>query len=480
MPQAAAFQDENMNSILKWTILSAAALFMNVASAQVGLLEIYRLAAINDPSLREAEANYLATTESKPQARSSLLPNVSLGATDTGRYNESLGPQGFGNFDIPGAGQITRSTSDSVSLNISQTIFDLSRLRTLRQADKIIAQAELNLEAARQDLLLRVANGYFNVLSAEDLLAAETASVEAIGRQLEQAQRRFDVGLIAITDVQQAQAAYDNAVAVRIGAERSLATMQEILREIIGEYITNLRGPSGELPLLPPDPNSADDWVSTAMAQNLLLAATRVGTDIAQDDIRILRAARMPTLSLNGGFSDGNSFSRNTTVPVTGPCVPSDPILRFNCANERPQQTETRNWSLNLNFPIYTGGFNSSRVQQAVYQHRAAQDGLERIARQTERQTRDAYLGVIAEISRVQALQQAVESNRTALRATEAGFEVGTQTTVDVLAAQNLLRRAESNYAISRYDYILNLLTLRQAAGSLTENDIAEVDTWLE
>jgi outer membrane protein len=464
---------------LRWTIALAALLGATSVSAQVGLLEIYQLAESNDPILRQAESNYRATSETKPQARSALLPSITLGASDTGRYSESRGPQGFGVFNIPGAGSVSRSNSNDVSLNVSQTIFDLSRIRTLKQADKIVTQAELNLESTRQELLVRVANAYFNVLSAEELLAAETASREAIGRQLEQAQRRFDVGLIAITDVQQAQAAYDNSVAVEIGAQRSLSTTQEFLREIIGEYVTNLRGPGEELPLLRPDPSTADEWVGIAMRQNLTLAASRVGTDIAQDNIRILRAARMPTLSLNGGFSSGDQFSRNTQLP-RGVCDPNDPVLRFNCPVERPSENDSRNWSLNLNIPIYTGGFNGSRVQQAVHQHRAAQQDMERIARQTERETRDAYLGVIAEISRVEALRQAVESNRTALRATEAGFEVGTQTTVDVLAAQDNLRRAETNYAISRYDYIINLLTLRRAAGNLAVADFELVDTWFE
>ncbi len=456
---------------LRWTITLAALIGVNTASAQVGLLEIYRLAEASDPILRQAEASYRATAETKPLARSALLPNVSIGATDTGRYSDSQTPLGICAIDFA-AGSISRSSSDSLSLSISQPIFDLSRIRTLKQADKIVTQAELNLESTRQELLVRVANAYFNVLSAEELLAAETASREAIGRQLEQAQRRFDVGLIAITDVQQAQAAYDNAVATEIGAERSLASTQEFLREIIGEYVTNLRGPGDQLPLLRPDPTSAEEWVGIAMRQNLALAASRVGTDIAQDDIRILRAARMPTLTLNGGFSSDTSSNRTTIVPLPG--QPPEP------PNLRAGDSDSRNWSLNLNFPIYTGGFNGSRVQQAVYQHRAAQQDMERIARQTERETRDAYLGVIAEISRVEALRQAVESNRTALRATEAGFEVGTQTTVDVLAAQDNLRRAETNFAISRYDYIINLLTLRRAAGNLAVTDFELVDTWFE
>jgi outer membrane protein len=457
-----------MNKRLPWIVLLAGAWLAGSAAAQDGLLDVYRRAEANDPSLREAEANYLATLETKPQARSSLLPNLSLGATTSGSYTDNNSPLGFGNVNFASS-SITRNSSDSFNLNVSQTLFDMSRLRTLRQADKVLAQAELNVAAARQDLLVRVVSTYFGVLGAEDLLAAEVASREAIARQLEQAQRRFDVGLIAITDVQQAQAAYDNAVATEIGAQRTLASAQELLREIVGDYVADLRSPAGELPLIPPDPPSPDDWVTTAMNQNLALAATRIGTDIAQDDIDILRAARLPTLDLSAGLSASQSNNRSTVtlngIPTTTP---------------RVGDSESRNFSVNFRLPLYTGGFNSSRIQQAVYRHRAAQEGLERVVRQTERQTRDAFLSVTSEISRVRALQQAVESNRTALRATEAGFEVGTQTTVDVLAAQDNLRRAETNYAISRYDYILNLLRLRQAAGSLSVSDIEQVDTLLQ
>ncbi len=173
-------------------------------------------------------------------------------------------------------------------------------------------------------------------------------------------------------------------------------------------------------------------------------------------------------LSLSASYTDDTQDRTQTLYPTPG--IPTASTL----------MPEGRSWSLNLSFPLYTGGLNRSRVQQSVYQHRAATEALERIARQTERQTRDAYLGVISEISRVRALRQAVESNSTALRATEAGFEVGTQTTVDVLASQNNLRRAETTYSRSRYDYILNILRLKQAAGSLSEADVEQVDGWLQ
>jgi outer membrane protein len=456
-----------MTKRFQWIVLLAGACVAGTAAAQEGLVEVYRRAEASDPSLREAEANYLATLETRPQARSALLPSLSFGAGTSGSYTDNKAPLGFGNVNFASS-SISRNSSDSFNLNVSQSLFDMSRLRTLRQNDKVLAQAELTLALAHQDLLVRVAVAYFGVLSAKDLLAAEVASREAIARQLEQAQRRFDVGLIAITDVQQAQAAYDNAVATEIGAQRSLASSQELLREIVGEYVTELASPATEFPLVLPDPSSPDEWVDTAMQQNLELAATRIGTEIAQGDIDILRASRLPTLDLSAGVSSGSSDNRTTIdsngVPVT---------------TTRVGDSQGNNFSINFRVPIYTGGLNSSRIQQAVYRHRASMEGLERVVRQTERQTRDAYLSVTSEISRVRALQQAVESSRTALRATEAGFEVGTQTTVDVLAAQQNLRRAETTYAISRYDYIVNLLRLRLAAGSLSVGDFEQIDVWL-
>lgn len=446
----------------------ACLLLGGTACAQEGLLEIYQRALMNDPSIREAEQNYLAAVEARPQARSSLLPNLTLGASKTSSFSESTAGVGFAGFEIGNSSE-TDSDSDGFDISLSQSIFDMSRIRTLKQADKRVAQAEIDFESARQDLLLRVADAYFNVLAAEEVLAADIAARESIARQLEQAQRRFEVGLIAITDVQQSQAAYDNAIATEIGSQRTLSTTQELLREIIGDYVAQLNGPTDELPLVPPDPATPDEWVEAALRQNLALLSSRIGADIAEDDISILRAERLPTLDLSAGYSDSTFEQIATIFDDTGSRV-----------NPRFGDNTGYNWALSFRMPLFTGGLNRSRIQQAVYRHRAAREGLERVARQTERLTRDAYLGVISEISRVRALQQAVESNRTALRATQAGFEVGTQTTVDVLAAQDSLRRAETNYAISRYDYIRNILALQAAAGTLSEDDIRQVDGWLD
>jgi outer membrane protein len=439
------------------------------AVAQESLIDVYRRALTNDPAIREAEATYLADAENKPLARSSLLPSLTLGAARTNRYQDQSGGAIDQVLGVPvGQRSVFEQDSSNWSVSLTQTVFDWSQYAALRQADKQVVRAETDYEAAKQDLLIRVATAYFDVLAAEDNLVSAAAARESVSRQLEQSQRRFEVGLIAITDVQQSQAGYDDSVAVEIEAQRLLATANEQLREIVGEIVPDLAGPTDELPLLAPDPASAEEWVQQALNANLALVSSRLTADIANDAIDIQRASRLPTLNLSASYTDDTQDRTQTLYPTPG--VPVASTL----------MPEGRSWSLDLRFPLYTGGLNRSRIQQSVYQHRAATEALERIARQTERQTRDAYLGVISEISRVRALRQAVESNRTALRATEAGFEVGTQTTVDVLASQNNLRRAETTYSRSRYDYILNVLRLKQATGNLVEPDLEQVDGWLQ
>jgi outer membrane protein len=452
------------------------------AVAQESLLDIYQRALQNDPLIREAEATYLATAEVKPQARSTLLPTFNFGSTVTHRFSESQTPaveQATG-VSTGGTASQQEADLDSLSVSLTQTLFDWGRYATLRQADKRVARAETDYQAALQNLLLRVSDVYFDVLAAEDTLAAAVVTREARERQLEQAQRRFEVGLIAITDVQEVQAGHDQAVALEIEAQRLVASSQEFLREIIGESVPNLAGPRDDMPLLTPDPANAEQWVMTALAQNLALVSSRIAADIAQDDIAIQRAGRLPTLNLSATYSDSTTDQVVTIFnsPNAVGCAAGSTATE--CLRPTFTAPEGYNWQLELRFPIYTGGLNRSRIQQSVYTHRAASEALERIARQTERQTRDAYLGVLSEISSVKAGQQAVESSRTALRAGEAGFEVGTRTTVDVLTLQDNLRQVETTFARSRYDYILNVLRLKQAAGNLAVTDVEQVDAWLE
>lgn len=455
-------------------ILSAVGSMSVHAQGGLGLLEVYELALINDPAIREAEANFLATSEVKRQARSSLLPSLSLSssASDSNSVNPNPPLDFFtGQPSTVFSSSEADSESSSLSLSLSQTVFDWGQILSLKQADKTIFRAEADFASVQQELMIRVATAYFNVLAAEDLLSADIAAREALEQQLEQAQRRLDVGLIAITSVQEAQAGYDRAVATVIGSERTLATALESLREIIDEYVTDLQSPIEELPLLSPDPEDVNAWVEIAQGQNLSLVASRISADIANDDIRISRSARFPTLRLSASGSDSSSTSTQTTNLFAGGSITTPPS-----GSDR----ESSSIQLGLSMPIFTGGGNRSRIQQSVYRHRAAIESVERVTRQIERVTRDAYLGVTSEISRVQALRQALESSRTALLATQAGEEVGQRTGVDVVNAQNDVRRAETTYAGARYDYLMNILRLKQAAGSLSVADLQEVDSWLE
>jgi outer membrane protein len=448
------------------------ALLCSPAAMSADLNEVYQMALNSDPLLREAAANRLASSEASPQARSALLPQI------TGSYSrgqgDSTGSSTFQTEVPPGSGIIETVTADFASdvsssttwrVDLQQPLFRWDRIIGLKQASRRVAQAEVDYQAAQQDLMLRVAEAYFNVLAAQDTLDADVANKDATKRQLEQAEKRFEVGLIAITDVLEAQAAYDLAVATDIGAQRVLSTARESLREITSTYIEELQRPGEGLPLVHPDPDSPDDWVEHAMKNNLALNSTRIQSDIAKDQIKINRAGHLPTLDLLATRS--GSDQQATRSDAGSPFAPAD------------SASNSTSISLQLNIPIYSGGFTSSNTRQAVYEHRAARERVERVARETERSTRDAYEAVLSQIARVRALRRAVESNEKALQASEAGFEVGTRTTVDVLNARQGLFRARTDYARTRYDYIVNVLRLKQAAGSLSAKDIAEVNSWL-
>lgn len=429
------------------------------------LLEVYQQALQSDPLIHEAESRRLAALEASPQARSLLLPQLNAGAS----YESSEDSGSRVQFDGTGFRPIeSESESDTTSWNVElrQSLFRWDQWVSLRQADKRVAQAEINYELAQQDLIVRVVNRYFQVLAAEDRLTSIHADRLAIARQLEQAKQRFEVGLIAITDVQESQAAYDQAIAREIASKRDLATARELLREITGEYVPALSAPGDDFPLQPPSPSDQASWVDMALAQNLSLVASRFDEKIARDEIAFRRTGHYPTLDLVA--SSVHSSSDAVRNVAGGPFDPAD--ADFDSDSIR----------LQLTVPLFAGGGVSSRVKEAVYLHRASQEQLQRVARETERGARDAYLGVLSEISRVQALRQAVASSRTALEATQAGFDVGTRTIVDVLNSQFALYAAITNYYQSRYDYIGNALLLKQAAGSLRIQDLEEIDRWLK
>jgi outer membrane protein len=270
---------------------------------------------------------------------------------------------------------------------------------TRPQAPNAVAQAMADYEAARQELLIRVAEPYFGVFAAENALALQETARETRSRQLEQTERRFDVGLIGITDVVEARASFDQAVADGLAARRTLAEMQHALRQVVGEPVGQLRPLVDDLPLAAPDPSNAEAWIETAMQRNPALASTRIRAETA------------------GGDSEAQ---------------------------------------------------------------RSVREELERVARRVNAETRAAYVGVVSEISRARALEQAVRSNQNAVEATSAAFEAGTRSTADVLTAQSNLRQTETAYALTRYDYALNVLRLQRAAGGLTDQELEEMKSWFE
>jgi outer membrane protein len=469
-----------MRGRIRWALGLSAALLSASTLQAADLLEVYQRGVQNDPLLREAEANRLATRESKPRAISGLLPQVGAfgGYFDGSTDGTSIVPQ------QQAGGQIINVSADSTSdtktkqwqLQLTQPVFRWDRWVTLKQANAQVAQAEADYQAAQQDLIVRVSQRYFDVLAAKDTVQSESTARDAIARQLEQAEKRFEVGLIAITDVQEAKAAHDNSAAAVIQAKRNLSTAQELLREIIGEDVEVLSGPGEQMPLQSPQPADEDQWIKTAMEQNLALISSRLAAEIARDTINIRRSGHLPTLDVVLSRSNRNVDGTEVfTVPdPTDPNAP--PVTSTSPADS---DTTSDQVALQLNFPIYSGGATQSGVREAVYLHRAARERLERTSRETERATRDAYLGVLSEMSRVKALRQALESSRTALQATEAGYEVGTRTTVDVLQARRTLAAAETTYARSRYDYIINIIQLKQAAGTLNAQDVQTINTWL-
>jgi outer membrane protein len=442
------------------------------AAAAADLVAVYERALQNDPQLREAEANRLAALESKPQALSALLPQLTGSALvsrehDNGSSNiiESVTVPGGQNFleSFPFDGH-TDTNNHKYGVDLKQNIFRWENWVALQRADSQVAQAEADYQAAQQDLITRVAQRYFDVLAAEDDLDAQQGAFASVSRQLEQAEKRYEVGLIAITDVQEARASHDSSAAAVIAAKRSVATAQESLREITGDLFDSLARPIEPFELANPDPVSEDRWVDMALQQNLSLVSSRLAADIARENVSSARGGHYPSLDLvaNGYrvHSDGTSINSDGTP----------------YGSQSLDQTQ-KTIGLQLTFPLYSGGMVSSQVRQAVYQQRAAKERLERVARQTEHDARDSYLGVLSEISRVKALHRAVESNATALAATESGYEAGTRTAVDVLESRRLYIQSQTDYSRSRYDYMINMIKLQQAAGILSEQSLNRLNT---
>jgi outer membrane protein len=458
------------------------ALVLLVSTGAAGakdLVGVFEDAVNNDPVIRQADANRLAAREARPQALAAVLPQINGSAAVTRDHNAGFqdqisaiavpvtpsNPNGVSFFVQPEP-LVADTTTKQWSVNLRENLFSWSNWMALKAAGREVAQAEATYQAAEQQLILRVAQAYFNVLASVDGLDANQASLEAIARQLDQANKRFEVGLIAITDVQEAKAARDTAAAAVIAAKRTLATSEDQLQEITGQKYDALAKPGTEMPLKSPEPADQTRWVNISLEQNLSLVSSRLAADIARDNVRVAIGGHLPTLDLVAGRSYTHTDANENLIGIQDfPDVAS----KFN----------DRQIGLQLTVPLFAGGLTQSKVRQSQYLWIAAKEAVVQSSRATERQARDAYLGVISGIARVQALRQALESSRTALKATEAGYEVGTRTAVDVLNARKTLVQAQTDYSGSRYDYIVSVLQLRLAAGNLDRPQLTEINDWL-
>jgi outer membrane protein len=416
----------------------------------VDLVQVYAQAEASDPLYKQTIAAYNAVREAKPQARAQLMPVLSLNA-HTASNDQDISTAGFGTSGEVGFNR------HGYSLDLAQPVFRYDRFLALRQADSQIQQAEAQLNAAQQELIVRVSERYFEVLAAIDNLDFVRAEKISLHRQLEQARQLFEVGLIAITDVQEAQAGYDRSVANEILAENLIENTREALREVTGEYQTGLILLGENMPLVSPQPEVIEEWSRISQEQNMQVIAAKYELETARQNINIQKSGHLPSLDIvarKGYESSGGRFGGT--------------------------QVQDTSIGLELNMPLFQGGMVNSLTREARDLYDQARERLEQQLRAAQRQTRDAYLGVVSGISQVKALNQAVTSSQTALQATEAGFEVGTRTTVDIVASQRALLQSKRDYARARYDYILNTLRLKQAAGTLAPDDLKEINSWLE
>jgi outer membrane protein len=423
------------------------------------LLDAYREARANDPVLSQADATRLSVGEGVAQNRALLLPQISAGvslsqSSSGGTFNAGL--------DGDGAGH---SRTRSISGQINQTVLDLTKIADLHAArSQADAQDEI-YQAALQQLFVRVTQAYFDVLTSEDALGFAQASEASFKRQLDQAQQRFDVGLSAITDVYDAKAQHDLAVAQVIAAENILNDRREALAQITGKPTGDLKKLRDDLPMQPPAPNDQSAWVKQALQNNPNILAQQASVEAAAHSVNAARAGHLPTINAQLSRGKDTTWLENGSLPTSA-----------NIGNGRYGTTV----GLTLSVPIFSGGATQSRVRQSIYQRDAATDALEITRRQVTRDTLNYYRSVIAGISQVEASKAAVTSAESARAASQAGFEVGTRTIVEVLIAQQNLTQAQSNYSQTRHQFVLNKLLLKQASGTIDLKDIEAVNALLQ
>ncbi len=441
--------------------------------AQSGsLLDLYELALENDAQLRAQEAQYLANVERETIALSALLPQVNTGYGVSNSKTKTTSQQILG-FDsgAPFVGEgfnLSDTETDGWDVSLSQTLFDLSAWYNFKAGEEFSRQAEAEFAANTQNLIVRVADAYFGVLRAQDNLSATQAQEKAFERQLEQTRQRFEVGLIAITDVYEAEAARDLAEVQRIVEENNVAVAKERMSILTGQRHGQLFELQQGFNAKAPSPKERSSWVDFALENNYLLAAARYAEESARQLARANKLEHAPKVTVTYRYADTDTEGTRSAIP--------QPIFLVQPQSEQTQEA----WQLRVDMPLYSGGRISANRRQTAQQYIAARENRINLMRTTVTEARSLHMTVMSDIARVAARKKSIKSSQSALDATEAGYEVGTRNIVDVLNAQNVLFSAQRDYANSRYDFIVNTLRLKENAGTLSPDDVATLNGYLQ
>ncbi len=453
-----------MGRISKFLGTIVCATLLNPSAHAQDLLTILQMALENDPALNQAEAQYRANSENVIQTRANLLPTFGVGGSTT---RETSGPPD----DIvnPSTGAVFPAhsfrpgrNSHSWGMSLQQSVFNLANWYSLESAKASDRAGSVNLAAQEQDLIMRTAAAYFDILRAQDLLETNVQEEEAALRSLEQTQQREEVGLVAITDVYDAQAAYDLARNTTILQQNALRASFEALEAITGQAHPDIEELNDNFPIVDVE-GSLEDWEAQAEDNSLAIAAAKFNLDASKKNLKARRSDHLPTVSFTGNyFHSVSSGTINQGVQSVGGAFDGTSL------------------SLNLSIPLYSGGAISSRRRAAEYNVLAAEESLELTRRQLTQNIRNAYRRVNTDVLVIAQRQQSITSAQSALDATELGAEVGTRNIVEVLRARENLYRALRQYAEARYNYVIDSLVLKQVAGILTPQDVIELNQWLQ
>ncbi len=435
------------------------------ASHAETLAEIYQQALQNDHKFKAARAAYEAGRENEKIGLSGLLPQingeVSWQETETNELGFEPGLDELDMLTEEAVDRTTETTTSGYKVSLTQPLFDMGAWHSYQSGKLRRKVADAQLKTAQQALIIRTAEAYFDVLRAIDNFETARAEENANSHQLEQSQKRFEVGLTAITEVHETQAAYDNSLARRLLAEGNVGIKFEALEVITGQAYRSVSPLKPHFPISPPSPSNRKEWVDFATQNNFSLAAASLGAEVLRQIANQSKAAHYPKLTGNISYSDTN---RDTT---RGSAITDI-------------DTDGPSFGVTLSIPLFAGGGISASRRQAANNYLEAKENYLQTQRDIIQQARSLHLTVLTDVATVKARKQAIKSNQSAVEATKAGYDVGTRDLVDVLVAQRSLYTAQSNYSDALYTYVLNTLKLKQVAGLLTEKDISELDAWLD